>query len=439
MSWYNFSLKIKNKNMKNTKQDLPKGTVVPNHVALVMDGNRRWARAKGFSPTKGHEASAKSLKETIRASREFGIHTLTLWGFSTENWDRSPREVSKILSIGKKSIQESRKEAKEYGIRFIHLGRKDRLPKSLMDLIKKTEEETKNYKNHILNMALDYGGRDEIIRATKKIVKDKIPARKINEKLISSYLDTADQPYPNPDLFIRTSGEQRTSGFLPWQSVYSEFYWERDHLPDFTVEKLKNAVLDYSRRRKRFGGDDKENHFTFKPEMAAKLELAWWRLRNIPEGTRFRDYAIEHIKEQYGMSKKLTKEAAILMTEAMKERNKKKWSKAKKPLKEFYTLIKDEMKLAFEPSIVASMEVKLWKDIDGAENIQGAGDVENTAKELYAEVYRISIFQATKLAHLRVLAGIERNLAEKGMGDHHWEKAEDYLEKYYYALKERVA
>lgn len=424
---------------KTAKNTLPRGTVVPNHVAIVMDGNRRWARAKGLPSTKGHEESARSLKEVINASRDFGIHTLTLWGFSTENWNRSPDEVAKILSIVKISIKDCREDAEKYGIRFIHLGRKDRLPKTLLSLIKKTEEETKNRKNHILNMALDYGGRDEILRATRKIIKDNIPPNKINEDLFSSYLDTADQPYPNPDLFIRTSGEQRTSGFMPWQMVYAEYYWERDHLPDFSVEKLKNIVLDYSRRRRRFGSDDKEKHFTFKPEVAANLELAWWRLRNIPEGTRLRDYAMQHLKEQYGMSKSLAKDAALLMIDAVKEGDNRKWNQAKKPLKEFYKLIKDEMKLAFEPSLVASLEIKLWKDMKDADNIQGAGDLEETAKELYAEVYRISLFQAAKLAHLRVLAGIERNLAEKGMGDHHWERAEDYLHKFYSALKERVA
>ena len=133
--------------MSNAKITLPKGTVVPDHIALVMDGNRRWARAKGMPSTKGHEASAKSLKEVVRASREFGIHTLTLWGFSTENWDRSPREISKIFSILRNVIKESGEEAKKYGIRVIHLGRKDRFPRDIVKLIKKTEEETKKILN----------------------------------------------------------------------------------------------------------------------------------------------------------------------------------------------------------------------------------------------------------------------------------------------------
>lgn len=424
---------------KTKKLTLPRGTVVPDHVALVMDGNRRWARARGFSPTKGHEVSARSLKEAVSASRDFGIHTFTLWGFSTENWNRPHREIKKIMLIVKKVVQESRKEAKKYDIRFVHLGRKDRLPKDLIDLIEKVEKETIDNKSHILSIALDYGGRDEIVRATKKIIQDKVPAEKIDEKLFSSYLDTCDQPYPNPDLLIRTSGEQRTSGFMPWQTVYAEYYWERDHLPDFTAEKLRDIVLDYSRRRRRFGSDDAMERFTFKPQVAAKLEIAWWRLRNVPEGTRLRDYAVQHLKEQFGLSKTLTKAAAALMIDAVLEGNDRKWEKAKRPLKKFYRLLKDELKLAFEPSLVASLEINLWKQMKNTKSVEKASSAEDTAKELYAEVYRISLFQATKLAHLRVLAGVERNLAEAGFGEHHWDRAEDYLEKFYSALKERVA
>ena len=421
------------------KTTLPRGTKVPNHIAIVLDGNRRWARARGLEPTEGHRAASRTLVKTARAARDWGVHTLTLWGFSTENWDRSPDEIAKIMRLLKKIAKDLLKDAEKEGIKFVHLGRKDRISKDLVDLFTKLEEETKNNKKYVLNLAIDYGGRDEIVRATKKIVADGIGAEKVSEKLFEKYLDTWGQPYPNPDLFIRTSGEQRTSGLMPWQLVYAEYYFERSHLPDFTPDKLKDAILDYSRRRRRFGGNDKEEHFTFKPELAAKLELAWWRLQNIPEGTRFRDYAIDHLKEQYGLSKKLAKAAAGLMLEAVAEGNNKKWEKAKKPLGKFYRLIKEEMKLAFEPSLVVSLEVKLWRELKGAESIQQAADVEDTAKELYAEVYRISLFQAAKLAHLRVLAGIERNLAEKGFGDYHWDRAEDYLEKFYSALKERVA
>jgi len=421
------------------KITLPKGTVVPNHIAIILDGNGRWARSRGLPVTKGHEAGAKALRKILDTSREIGVHTLTVWGFSTENWKRPPAERAKIFELIKNTLKEEFKRAKEEDVRFHHIGRKDRLPKGLLRLIKKTEEETKDNSSYVLNVALDYGGRDEVLRAVRKIVKDKIPAGKINEKLLSSYLDTANQPYPYPDLYIRTSGEQRTSGYLMWQMVYSEIYFERDHLPDLTPEKLKAAILDYSRRRRRFGGKDAIEHFKFTPELAAKLELNWWRLRNIPEGTRFRDYAMQHLKEQFGLSKGLAKEAAKYMAQALLERRDEKWGKAAFSLGKFYRLLKDELKLAFEPSVVASLEVKFWKELAGHETVEAASDSEVTARELYAEVYRISLFQAAKLAHLRVMATVERNMAEKGLGEHHWDKAEDYLHKFYSALKERVA
>jgi hypothetical protein len=206
-----------------------------------------------------------------------------------------------------------------------------------------------------------------------------------------------------------------------------------------TPEKLKAAILDYSRRRRRFGAKDKIKHFTFKPEVTAELELAWWRLKNIPKGTRFRDYSVAHLKEQFGLSTKLAKTAAKYFVEAVAEGESEKWGKSKKSLKKFYQLVKEEVKLAFEPSLVASLQVKFWKESRGKEAVEQAVELEDTARKLYAEIYRISLFQAAKIAHLRVLAAVERNLAERGHGDHHWDKAEDYLEKFYAALKERVA
>jgi undecaprenyl diphosphate synthase len=424
---------------ETTKISLPRGTIVPNNIAIILDGNGRWARSHGLPVTKGHEEGAKAIREVMNAARDLGVHTLTIWGFSTENWKRPPTEKNKIFSLIKRTLEKELQTAKKEKIRFVHLGRKDRLPKDLLKLIERVEKETKDNKKHVLNVALDYGGRDEILRAVRTIVRDGVPAEKIDEELFASYLDTADQPYPYPDLFIRTSGEQRTSGYLPWQMVYTEFYFESSHLPDMTPEKLRAAILDYNRRRRRFGGKDKIVHFKFRPEVTAKLELAWWRLRNIPEGVRFRDYAVKHLREQYGLSKNLAKEAAKLMTKALISRKENKWEKAKKPLRDFYKLIKNELKLAFEPSLAASLEIKLWREIGDKESIKLAGEVEETARQFYAEVYRISLFQAAKVAHLRVMAVVERNLAEAGFGEHHWDRAEDYLEKFYSALKERVA
>jgi hypothetical protein len=221
--------------------------------------------------------------------------------------------------------------------------------------------------------------------------------------------------------------------------TYAEYYFEQDHLPDFTPEKLKEAILDFSRRRRRFGGNDAVKHFVFKPEIAAKFELNWWRLRKIPEGMKLREYTINHLREQFGLSKELAGDATKYLIEALIEEKKSKFDKAKLKMKKFYELIRDEFKLAFEPEIVASLEVKMNKELDGKSDIKESFNAEETARELYAEVYRISLFQAAKLAHLRVLATIERNLAENGMGEKHWAHAEAYLQKFYSALKERVA
>jgi len=403
---------------------LPKGTVIPSHIAMILDGNRRWARARGLEPWKGHYYGYQAVKKLAESARRIGVHTFTVWAFSTENWERSEREINEIMNIFRRALKETEKDFHKDKVAFVHLGRKDRLPEDLRSEVIRIESETKKYeKNHVFNVAVDYGGRDEILRAVKRIVDDKIPTEKIDDKLFDSYLDTRGEPYPNPDLFIRTSGEQRTSGLLPWQMNYTEFYFEPEHLPDFTPEKLREAILDFSRRRRRFGGNDVEEHLKFNPALTAKLELSWWRLKNVPEGMRIRDYAMKHIKEQYGLSKELAIQAAKLLIEALAEEKDSKFEKAKEKMKQFYQLVKNELKLAFEPRLVASLDVNLR---------QGNGEDEEATKEYLAEVYRISTFQAQKAAHLRVLANIEGN---KG----NWEKAEDYLQKYYSALKERVA
>ncbi len=419
---------------------LPKNTKVPSHIALVLDGNRRWARSRGLAPTEGHKAGYRAVLEVSKAARDLGVHTFTAWALSTENWrERPEREAKVIFHLAKKALKLIAKDAKREGVRFIHLGRKDRLPKEIIAEIIKLEKATDHYTKHVFNLALDYGGRDEIVRAVQKIVDDQIPSEKIDDKLFEKYLDTGDQPYPYVDLFIRTSGEQRTSGLMPWQNDYAEYYWEEGHLPDFTPEKLKAAILDYSRRRRRFGGNDAVEHFTFKPELAAKLEINWWRLRNIPQGVSFTQYAVKHLKEQYGLSKELAGKAAKYMLLAVKDGDANKWGKAGINLKRFYKLIKEELKIAFEPKLVASLEIKLWQDLKNKDSVKSAAVAEESARQLYAESYRISLFQAAKLAHLRVLANIERNMAEKGMGEDHWDRAEDYLHKFYSELKNRVA
>ena len=423
----------------SNKLTLPKDAKVPDHLAIIPDGNRRWARSRGLPTLQGHKKGFERAVELARVARSWGIHTVTLWGFSTENWDRTAKEINYLMKLYAKLIDNYLKEAKENKVRIYHLGRRDRLPEVLLKKIEKAEEETKHYDKYVMNIAIDYGGQDDIIRAVKAMIRDGVEEGEVDQKLFENYLDTKGQPYPYVDLMIRTSGEQRTSGLLLWQSNYTEYYWENGHFPDFTPEKLREAILDFSRRRRRFGGNDAVEHFGFNPEVAAKLELSWWRLRKIPEGMRLREYAMKHLREQFGMSKTLAFQASKLLAQAVLEENESKFDRAKAKFKKFYKLIRDEIKLAFEPEIVASLEVKLNKELRSKNDISETFDAEKTARELYAEVYRISLFQAAKVAHLRVLAAVERNLAEAGLGEHHWAKAENYLIKFYSALKERVA
>lgn len=403
---------------------IPKGTVVPNHIAMVLDGNRRWARSHGLKPWEGHYHGFKAVEALAYASRDLGVHTFTVWAFSTENWERPKAEIDAIMNLFRKALKDKEKEFHRDRVALVHLGRKDRLPSDIQEELTRIEANTAKYsKNHVFNLAVDYGGRDEIIRATQKAINSGVLATDLTEKTYEKFLDTYNQPYPNPDLFIRTSGEQRTSGLLPWQMVYGEFYFSEIHLPDFAPLRLREAILDFSRRRRRFGGNDAMEHFDFDPKLVARLELKWWRLGKIPEGVKLTEYAIEHIKKQFGLSTKLATQAAKLMTEAIIFQEKEKWDKAKVSLRKFYSLLRSELKLAFEPKIVASLEV---------ESRKLKGENEELTQEHLAEVYRISLFQAAKAAHLRVLANIERNRGN-------WDKAEDYLHKYYSALKERVA
>jgi hypothetical protein len=231
-----------------------------------------------------------------------------------------------------------------------------------------------------------------------------------------------------------------------WQSEYAETYWESDHFPDFSPSKLRNAIIDYSRRRRRFGANDLEEHFKFRPQVTANLELAWWRLSKIPKDKTFEEYALAHIKEQWGLSVAHASRAAGHMIRAFRYGKKEDWVKANGSLRRFYKLIRDEVKLAFEPSIAASLQVNLWKKTENGKKAELTREYEDNTRELLTEVYRISDYQANKVAHLRALATIEKNLAEHGEGDsssaeasEHWARAEEYLQMYYKALKEKVA
>lgn len=406
---------------------LPPGTVVPDHLAIILDGNRRWARSKGLDPWEGHKAGYLAGKKITEATRQWGIHTLTVWGFSTENWERNQKEISTIMDLLRRFLAEVKEDVVKEDTRFVHLGNKQGLPDDIIAAIKNLEEETRFNKKHVLNVALNYGGRNEIIRTTRKIIDAGIPADQVDEKLFASYLDTANQPYPYVDLFIRPSGEQRTSGLLPWQMTYAEFYWELDHLPDMTPEKLRTAIIDYSRRRRRFGGNDKEEHLKFDPRLVAKLELDWRRALALGEGERLRDLVVRYVKEHYGLSKGLAKDAGLYMAKALLYGRSEDWDKAKQSLEGLYIIVKKTLGLAMEPDVVAELEINMWKGKG-----QGGKTVEEHLRQLYAEIFRVSDFQASKAAHLAALAQTE-------MANKNWSLAESLLEKFYRALKERVA
>ncbi|HAI94967.1 TPA: di-trans,poly-cis-decaprenylcistransferase [candidate division WWE3 bacterium] len=243
---------------------------IPNHIAIIPDGNRRWAKDHNLPAFEGHRRGFEAVKNIMHKSRELGVHTLTFWGFSTENWNRSDEEVSYLMDIFENYISDNIKDAHKYGVRIYHLGRKDRIPESLRKRLIQAEEETKNYTNYDLNMAIDYGGQDEILRVVEKVLYDVEKGavklddlRNITGKyadkyplyLLKNYFDTKEQLYPYPDLLIRTSGEKRLSGFLPWQTAYSEIYFAGVHMPDFDEKELMKAIQDYNTRERRFGGN----------------------------------------------------------------------------------------------------------------------------------------------------------------------------------------
>ncbi len=227
-------------------------TVVPRHVAIIMDGNGRWARARGLPRLAGHRAGTENLRPILEASAEFGIEILTIWAFSTENWTRPETEVRGLLRILQEMIRRELQELHKQGVQLRHLGRLDRLPPRLQKQVRQAIELTKHNSRIVLNVAFDYGGRAEIVQAVQRILRDGIAADQVDEALLSRYMYTAGQP--DPDLIIRTGGELRTSGFMLWQSAYSEYYITPTFWPDFGREELYQALVAFSQRDRRFGG-----------------------------------------------------------------------------------------------------------------------------------------------------------------------------------------
>mgnify|MGYP000971279435 FL=1 len=225
---------------------------IPTHVGLIMDGNGRWATQRGLPRLAGHKAGVENVKPTVLAAKKFGIKYLTFYAFSTENWKRPQDEVSGIMNLLSIFIDREVNNLHKEGVRILHIGRRERLDQSLRKKIEDAIELTKNNTTITVQMGLDYGGRDEITQAVRKIVASGVSPEEVNEELISQNLYTAG--IPDPDLIIRTSGEMRTSNFLIWQSAYAEWIFPETYWPDFTEEVFWQMLVEYSRRDRRYGG-----------------------------------------------------------------------------------------------------------------------------------------------------------------------------------------
>ncbi len=228
---------------------------IPNHVAIILDGNGRWARAKGLPRNMGHVEGAKTVEVICEEAYKMGIQYLTVYAFSTENWNRPKEEVDALMKLLRNYMKTCLKTAEKNRMCVRVIGEKSRLDEDIRNRIEELEEATKNNDGLHFQIAINYGGRDEIVRAVRNVSEDvktgKISAEAITEELFDSYLDTHD--IPAPDLLIRTCNEQRISNFLLWQLAYTEFYFTEVAWPDFTKEELEKAVEAYNHRNRKFG------------------------------------------------------------------------------------------------------------------------------------------------------------------------------------------
>ncbi len=225
--------------------------ILPQHIAIIMDGNGRWAKRRHMPRTAGHAAGSKTFKDIVRYCNKIGIKYLTVYAFSTENWKRPKEEVDNIMNIFRQYLKDT-ENFKDENISLQFIGDRSNLPDDIVKLMEKAEDDSRDYTGMHLNIAMNYGGRDEIVHAVKKIVRDGVPESNITEELISKNLYTVGQP--DPDYIIRPSGEYRLSNYLIWQSAYAE-YWFSDVLwPDFRPKHLEEALDSYNKRNRRFGG-----------------------------------------------------------------------------------------------------------------------------------------------------------------------------------------
>jgi undecaprenyl diphosphate synthase len=230
-------------------KEKPKSKYIPESIGFILDGNRRWAQKNGEGSHKGHESGARKLKKLVGWIQEMGVRYLIVYGFSTENWNRDPKEVRALFDLFRNFFREELPYAQKNGIRIGCIGDVSRFPKDIQDLIQEAEEKTQKNKSLTLILALSYGGRSEIISAIKKLDPKKI--KTLTEKEFSRHLWT--ENIPDPDIIIRTGGNMRLSNFLPWQSVYSEFFFPSVFFPDFTKGHLSSILRTYQKRERRFG------------------------------------------------------------------------------------------------------------------------------------------------------------------------------------------
>lgn len=238
---------------RNLKIDLNK---VPEHIAVIMDGNGRWAQKRGLPRSAGHQAGAKKVEELVVNASEYGIKVLTLFAFSTENWKRPQDELNHIFSLVKKFLLEGKNKFKENNVRILFMGKIEELDNELKSLMYEMMEETKDNKTITLNIAVNYGSRSEIIEATKKIAKECVDGKQniedIDEACVEKHLMS--NSLPNIDLLVRTSGEIRLSNFLLWQVAYSELVFTKVYWPDFDKKELEKVLIEFQSRNRRFGG-----------------------------------------------------------------------------------------------------------------------------------------------------------------------------------------
>ncbi|MEK7632111.1 MAG: polyprenyl diphosphate synthase [Patescibacteria group bacterium] len=229
----------------------PKLSTVPKHVGFIMDGNRRWAKGKGLPNIEGHRHGYGNVKNVLRWCLARGIHVVTVFAFSAENWNRSKKEVSYLMHLMGWAVKDVLKELQEKKIQLRIIGKIEELPETLQSKLQRAAEVTKNNSKAILNIAVNYGGRAEILDGVRKLIRTGVKASQLTEQKFSDALYT--QGLPDPDLIIRTSGEQRLSGFLLWEAAYAELYFTSKKWPEFNERELDRALVDYAQRKRNFG------------------------------------------------------------------------------------------------------------------------------------------------------------------------------------------